>query len=499
MLSEITPEEIATKLRAANRWWLSEQPTDQIPFSNLNERAYFNLFHRVATAPEPRRAVVLMGPRRVGKTVLVFHLFKRLLEDKAKKPVDLIYLDLQQPVYGGIGLEKLMLTAIDASGAKGPEGVVVCFDEIQYRKDWNTELKSLVDDYPETRFIGTGSAAAALRLKSLESGAGRFTDFFLPPLTFYEFLKLKGDAYDSLIHVVDQEVRSAISVRDITQLNELFIDYLNYGGYPESALSEAVQSNLERYIRNDIIDKVLLKDLPALYGIQDIPELNALFTTLAYNTSNTVSMESLSQKCGVAKKTLKKYIEYLESAFLLKQVRRVDQSGKRFQRQTEFKIYLTNPSMRAALFSPIDAGSESMGAVVETAVFSQWFHSLHDELHYARWSAGHGESNEVDLVYLDGLQRPAWAVEIKWSDAYATNPQRLGGLRTFASQHPNCELHSTTRTVQTRSMLADKKCDFVPAAAYCYVLGRNLIRNREAFDLEELIMPETNEGDEAAE
>lgn len=57
------------------------------------------------------------------------------------------------------------------------------FDEIQYLKSWEVHLKALVDRYPNLKFVASGSAAAALRLKSNESGAGRFTEFLLPPLT----------------------------------------------------------------------------------------------------------------------------------------------------------------------------------------------------------------------------------------------------------------------------------------------------------------------------
>jgi predicted AAA+ superfamily ATPase len=83
-------------------------------------------------------------------------------------------------------------------------------------------------------------------------------------------------------------------------LNAEFINYLNYGGYPEAVLSITAQKDSVRYIKSDIIDKVLLRDLPSIYGIADVQELNALFTTIAYNTGNEISLESLSQSSGVS-------------------------------------------------------------------------------------------------------------------------------------------------------------------------------------------------------
>ena len=110
----------------------------------------------------------------------------------------------------------------------------------------------------------------------------------------------------------------------VEALNDEFVNYLNYGGYPEAVFSETIRQDPGQYIKSDIIDKVLLRDLPSLYGISDIQELNRLFTTLAYNTGNEVSLEGLAQSSGVAKNTIRRYLEYLEAAFLIRRVERID-------------------------------------------------------------------------------------------------------------------------------------------------------------------------------
>ncbi len=130
--------------------------------------------------------------------------------------------------------------------------------------------------------------------------------------------------------------------------------------------------NPGQFIRHDIIDKVLLRDLPSLYGISDVQELNSLFTMIAYHSGAQFSYERLSKESGVKKETLKKYINYLEAAFLIKVVRRTDDTAKHYQRETQFKIYLTNPSLRCALFQPISEQDSEIGDMVETAVYAQW-------------------------------------------------------------------------------------------------------------------------------
>lgn len=78
---------------------------------------------------------------------------------------------------------------------------------------------------------------------------------------------------------------------------------------------------------------------------------------MAFNTADELSLQELSANSGVAKNTIKRYVEYLEAAFLIRTVHRIDESARRFHRARTFKVYLTNPSMRAALFAPVDTGA----------------------------------------------------------------------------------------------------------------------------------------------
>ena len=81
-------------------------------------------------------------------------------------------------------------------------------------------------------------------------------------------------------------------------------------------MNPAVRANPARFLRQDIVDKVLLKDLPSLYGIGDTQELNRFFNVLAFNTGNEVGLEALSKHSGIAKAKLNDYLEYLEAAYL---------------------------------------------------------------------------------------------------------------------------------------------------------------------------------------
>jgi hypothetical protein len=138
-----------------------------------------------------------------------------------------------------------------------------------------------------------------------------------------------------------------------------------------------------------------------------------------------------------------------------------------------FKVYLTNSTMRSALFAPLDADDAAMGHMVETAVFSQWLHnaSYIESLHYARWKKG-----EVDLVSLDAAQRPRFAVEVKWSDRAPGDAKEIKALLEFARTNTLARRPLvTTRTISEIKTMDGIEVEFTPAALHCYTVGRNTL------------------------
>ncbi len=470
-MKEIPKEQILRRIGFENPWWI---PPNKVPgtFTRLTPRPYLKLFYPLVFGGTVRRAPILMGPRRVGKTYLLHHCIACLLEDGIP-PNHICYISVDSPTYVNLSLENIIDLYSDATGVSYlTTPTYFFFDEIQYLRNWEQHLKSIVDTFPLIRCIASGSAAAALRLKSNESGAGRFTDFLLPPLTFYEYLTLI-DADEHLVFIENRNNQEYYGTTDIKVLNDYFESYTNYGGYPEVALSRDIQDNPERFIKSDIIDKVLLRDLPSLYGISDIQELNSLFTSLAFNSAQEIALEEIAQHSGVAKPTIKRYIEYLEAAFLIRVVHRVDDNARYFQRARNFKVYLTNPSLRTALFGATHADHDSFGHLVETAVFAQWFHSEGMHLYYARWKRG-----ELDIVSLRPDQKAEWAVEVKWTDRFFKQPTLLREVLGFCTRNNVRELAVTTRTRSGASRIDNIDITFWPAALYAYATGHSIINSK---------------------
>ena len=476
-------KQIQGRLKIDNPWWTE----GKIPsyYQMMTPRLYLDIFYPLVKDVSIQRALILMGPRRVGKTVMLYHSIQRLI-DEGVSPQNIIYVSVETPIYNNILLELLFTLAKQILGKEdSKEKFYVFFDEIQYLKDWEVNLKSLVDTYHDVKFVASGSAAAALKKSSNESGAGRFTDFNLPPLLFFEYIHLRK--YDHLMRQskvnwdgIESDIYSTI---DINRLNDLFLEYINYGGYPEVAFSSRMQEGPGQFVRHDIVDKVLLRDLPSLYGISDVQELNSLFTMIAYHSGMEFSYESMAKESGVKKDIIRKYIQYLESAFLIKIVTRTDDTAKRFQRQTTFKIYLTNPSLRCALFEPVKIIDGNIGDMIETAIYSQWI-PRNNHITYANWKVGRTQG-EVDLVGInDALQKPYWAVEIKWTDRFFDRPTELSSLKYFMEKNQLQQALVTSISQAGLKETSFGRLLFIPSACYAYTVGENTLRQaKKSFGL----------------
>ena len=466
-MKDVSNQQVIDHLKRLNPWWDSGRIGDET--LELSPRAYLAPVRELLSAPELRRAVVLLGPRRVGKTILIRHLIADLLSNgvDARR---LAYVEMDHPLLHGQTLEALIQQIETVT--PGGEGLrYLFFDEIQSHKEWEKHLKPLVDHRPDLRLLVSGSAAAALKRQSTESGAGRFTDFLLPPLTFSEFLDLRREEA-----AICEDRPNIYALHDIERLNAQFVDYVNFGGYPELALSPTVRSDPERFVKSDIVDKVLLRDLPQLYGISDIQELNSLFTLLAYNTAEEVSFEQLSQRSGVGKPTIQKYIEYLEAAFLIKRVFRVDQDGRRYKRERNFKVYLTNSAMYTGLFGAREPNESEFGHLVETALFAQRFHEG-ARLNYARWG---NQDYEVDLVESSQVLKPTGATEIKWSDKHVNKPETLKGLIKFMRKNKLRLAWASTHSKFGRKTIGETEVRQWPAAVLAFHYGVSAVRGRLA-------------------
>ncbi|MCD8518220.1 MAG: AAA family ATPase [Flavobacterium sp.] len=141
--SRLIPEDkIVERLQYENPWWV----TKEVPsfYKEMSKRLYFDLFYPFVQETDVRRAVVLMGPRRVGKTVMMFHTIEQLMEDGIN-PQRIFFVGIDNPIYVQLSLQDILDLCLQSLQLSDLKGCYIFFDEIQYLKDWERHLKVLVD------------------------------------------------------------------------------------------------------------------------------------------------------------------------------------------------------------------------------------------------------------------------------------------------------------------------------------------------------------------
>ena len=101
-------EQLVKRMSIDNPWWL--RGTIAEDYKELPSRVYLDEFYPLVMDRSVRRAVILMGPRRVGKTVMIFHTIDKLIAEGVD-PHKIIYISIDTPIYNNHSLEELFLYA----------------------------------------------------------------------------------------------------------------------------------------------------------------------------------------------------------------------------------------------------------------------------------------------------------------------------------------------------------------------------------------------------
>ena len=471
----ISDNDLFQRLAFENPWW-ELKPTTRVEFRHPPQRVFFPaFFNRVMQAGEGE-ILILSGMLRTGKTVMLRQMVAKLIEGGVA-PTKVFYASLTTPSFTAADLGTLFEMFCRRYRHDPDTELYVFFDEIQYLKGWEKELAALAKARPRARFVCAASAGAPEDGAEL-SGGGKFSVFVLPPLTFLEFLRFRKSEEQLFGPAAAKPHGKAVFKPNLLPvLNAEFHRYVNFGGFPEGIMGKTEGAPAPTFIRDGLTNRVLHKDLSNLFGISDAQEVNRVFSALAFNTGREISLDELAKVTGVAKNTLRKYLNYLESAYLIRRIERVDQHANRFQRAVAFKVFLSTPSLYAALFGPSPITHDAFPRLVQTAVVSQWRASEAEKgLAYGSWRGG-----GIDLVGFDPKTgRPGAAVEMDWNDHYAQSGKGPKNLIQFVKgSGGTAKPEILTRTLARPGRMDGVDLDLVPASLYSYWLCRGRHQTRE--------------------
>lgn len=356
----------------SNPWW----STGKVPVQRTApfRRHAFDAVYKALRSSERGRGLVVLGPRRVGKSVLVHQVIEKLLGEGVS-PQEICFLALDDVALRNQDLGEL-LTLLEARQPIGPDRLrLLLLDEVQHSKDWSGWLKRLADRRDPYAFLATGSSASALAQGGQDKGFGRWMEMSLFPWSFREHVELRGIAtwhtelFDRLwkgegtLEAVVQRLGPP-GPGDAEALDAALTDYFLRGGFPEAALSDDL-SEVRRRLRQDILDRALGRDITDVADV-DGRLLERLFLRICMAPGGAWNEAGVARDLQVSRPTVSRYLDLLERAFLVFRLPNLASPVK-----GQPKVYLVAPSLRQALLA-LDEGTvgrpDEWGRLVENAV-----------------------------------------------------------------------------------------------------------------------------------
>jgi predicted AAA+ superfamily ATPase len=365
--------EIIRYLQAVNEWWRTGAVAPV--FLQHDQRAEFG---ELADLLDKERITAIIGPRRVGKTTLMYQLIDHLLQTGVPKE-NVLFVSMDDPLTMTIAdplriildeyLEKIIRKPI-----RDVERLYIFIDEIHFLEDWNLWLKKYYDLKYNIKFIISSSSATHLLKFSKESLVGRITEIKVMPLNFKEFIKLNGRS-DLLEPYADKDIFH-IDVDDLffelTQFQDelvlYFNEYLLAGGYPEYLKEKDIRIWQDTLL-GDMIEKTVYRDIAVLYRIKNPQYLEKILLYIAQNDCQITSFNKIAQTLSISTDTVINLIYYLECTYLIGSLPLYSKNVKK-QIRSNKKFFIIDPGLRNSLLKIRDITGENIGLLVESAIVS---------------------------------------------------------------------------------------------------------------------------------
>ncbi|MHA1675921.1 MAG: ATP-binding protein [Candidatus Njordarchaeales archaeon] len=418
-----------------NPWWEKKEIPAKFRFPYKRP-----IFTKIVDVTQQGQNVVLVGPRRVGKTVLL-HQFIESLLIQGFDPNRIFYLAgddpsliaEEHPVVDAIEfLEKIIFQkSLREMGGR----FYIIFDEVQGIKQWAEYFKKYIDIGYPICFLASGSSSIKMVRTTRESLVGRALEIIIYPFSFREFLELKYNfefQQPKAINIVKKEEFSTHAnflyregLKRIEIIKRAIGDYFIYGGFPETY--QMSPSEVMSYLKMQVIERVLYRDIPEVVEVRNPYLLQQILSFVSSESGNIFNFTNLSSKFSARYETISTYLFYLESAFLVNILKKYSRGGLGKAKSWP-KIHVQDPAIANSMLNlgrDILSRAEILGRIAEGITVSSLSRSGFSVFYWRH------RDKEVDII----LEKSGKILPIEIKYTSRVNHRDLSGISSFQTKY----------------------------------------------------------------
>lgn len=326
------------------------------------------------------QALIIYGPRRVGKTTLLENFIKNTTLKYKLDSGDNIRI---QDLLGSQDFTRIL------EYAQGYELIVL--DEAQYIPNIGMGIKILVDQVPNLKVIATGSSSFDLSNQIGEPLTGRKTTLTLYPIAQLELL-LEHNSHES---------------------KEKLEEYLVFGSYPQVITAKTKEEKMR--ILEELVNSYIFKDILALQQIKGSKTLLDLLKLLAFQVGNEVSLNELSTNLAIDVKTVGRYLGLLEKAFVIFRLSAFSRNLRSEVRSKSKYFFFDNGIRNAVIsqFNGFDSRNDIGGLWENFLMIERMKKRSYKHIHGYSYFWRTYEQREIDLI--EEREGKLFPYEFKWS------------------------------------------------------------------------------------
>lgn len=443
--------DIKQSLITNNIWWKNEKINPQFLLGRKREE-----FNKIINQLDEKRILSIIGPRRVGKSTLIYQTINYLLETKNINKKRILFFSGDDPSLFFSENDKLsdileiyFNEILEENISNLNSKVYIFIDEIHFIKNWQNYLKTYFDRKYNIKFIVTGSSSLHLFKDSNESLLGRIENIYVLPLTFNQFLNFHMTYVSKQDDIIlpkfdlDKPDSSFKNLENIYYNNDLKLiiqkilnEYILVGGYPEY-FEERNIDIWQKRLADDIITRGIYKDILTMYNIKSPEILEKLMYYISDNNSQTFSYSGMTKNFSIDTVTLISYVGYLKQAFLINILENYSTNIGKIIRSNK-KLSILDNGIQNSLLKKKEINSNDAGHIIESMVDFD-IRLLCEKENYNEYYYRNSSKEEIDII-LD-RKIDIIPIEVKYTNQLESDD--INTIKNFIEKNKNNKIGKT--------------------------------------------------------